>query len=382
MPLTCSHPSSSETPQFSAQETYGTITCEGTTVVPTLDAKVEKGFFFSGDHIWTCYRRNYFAVNVSYGLSPWISNSRLYLDQGNGKKPKQIQSMAVSLAAIGDSGGKTIELIQYTHKRNKGPRLSMKKELLAPTPPRNSHGHCEYGLDNFHPHLPLQKESDCSQQSSPTSHGSSSYQHGFERIQFKSATANNGNSKAQQQYYHLIVELWANIQSPGDNEPKWFKVAARSSYPVVVRGRSPAHYQHEGPHNASASRGAGGSGLGGSGHHSLGSNGARVFESYSNGPLNGSAKLGGNLYRGTTYSLDSSPIGSHLVDTNAPLYKNIPAKIQHSLSLPQRIIDEYLDSAALAARWDDGGCEWTRGHYPDMYVPSGYLFHLHNGLQQ
>lgn len=417
MPLTySSYPSSSETPPFNAQETYGTITCEGTTVVPTLDAKVEKGFFFSGDRIWTCYRRNYFAVNVSYGLSPWISNSRLYLDQGNGKQPEQIQSMSVSLAAAVDgSGGKTIELIQHTPKRDKGPQLSMKRELLAPTPPRNSHEHCEYGLDNFHPHLPLQKERDCSQQSSPTSHGSSSYQHSFERIQFKSATANNGKRRAQQQYYHLIVELWANIQSPRDNEPKWVKVAARSSHPVVVRGRSPMHYQHEGPHNAGASRGAGGSGLGGLGHHGLGSNGARGFGSYSNGLSNGSATMGGNLYRCTTYSLDSSPIGSHsvssasslsggpqeglvgdrrLVDSDdtkmndapqdysyypAPLYENIPAKIEHSLPVPQRIIKaEYPVPAALAARWHDGGCERfqsmeTSGeHYLDVYAPIGY----------
>ena len=60
-----------------AIRTWGTITCEGTTVTPTLDAKVEKGFFYSGDHVWTCYRRNYFSVNVSYQLSPWIPNARL-----------------------------------------------------------------------------------------------------------------------------------------------------------------------------------------------------------------------------------------------------------------------------------------------------------------
>jgi meiosis-specific transcription factor NDT80 len=432
MPLTYSnypsssygnHGQSSETPPFNAQETYGTITCEGTTIVPTLDAKVEKGFFFSADRIWTCYRRNYFAVNVSYGLSPWVSNSRLYLDQGNGKQPEQIQSMAVSLAAAVDgSAGKTIELIQHTPKRDKGPQLSMKKELLAPTPPGKNHEHGGYGLNNFHQssnvpgrQLPLQNESDSSQQYSPTSHGSSTYQHGFERIQFKSATANNGKRRAQQQYYHLIVELWANIQTTQDSEPKWVKVAARSSHPVVVRGRSPSHYQHEGPHNAGASRGAGGSGLGGPGHHGLGSNGARAFGSYSNGLSNGSATMGGNIYRGNTYSLDPSPIGSHsvssasslsggpheglvgdqhMVDSNdtkmndapqdysyypAPLYENIPAKIEHSLPLPQRIIkEEYPGPAALAAGWHNGGCgrfqgmETSRGYYPDVHAHAGY----------
>ena len=414
-----SHGQSPETPPFNAQETYGTITCEGTTVVPTLEAKIEKGFFYSSDRVWTCYRRNYFAVNVSFGLNPWISNARLYLDQGNGKPQEQIQSMAVSLAAAVDgTAGKTIELIQHTPKRDKGPQLSMKKELLAPTPPGKSHDHSGYGISNFHqtssvpgPQLPLQNDSDSSQQYSPTSHASSNFQHGFERIQFKSATANNGKRRAQQQYYHLIVELWANVQNPRDDAPKWVKIAARSSHPVVVRGRSPSHYQHEGPHNAGASRGAGGSGLGGPGHHGLGSNGTRAFGSYNNGMSNGSATMGGNIYRGTNYSLDPSPIGSHSVSSASsmsggpgeglvgdqhivdddtkmndatqdysyfpgPIYEN---KIEHSLPLPQRIIkEEYPGPAALAAGWHNGGCgrfqgvETSRGYYPDVHAHAGY----------
>ena len=55
------------------------------------DAKIEKGFFLSSDGIWTCYRRNYFAVSVHYNLSPWTPNGRLYLNQGNGKPQEQIQ---------------------------------------------------------------------------------------------------------------------------------------------------------------------------------------------------------------------------------------------------------------------------------------------------
>ncbi|KAF2999791.1 hypothetical protein E8E13_006043 [Curvularia kusanoi] len=412
----------SATPPFNAQETYGTITCEGTTVVPTLEAKIDKGFFYSTDNVWTCYRRNYFAVTVNYSLSPWISNSRLYLDQGNGKPQEQIQSMAVSLAAAVDgSTGKTIELIQHTPKRDKGPQIPMKKELLAPTPPGKSQDHSGYGLNSYHqssnvpgPQLPLQDAvAETSQQYSPTSHGSNTHQQSFERIQFKSATANNGKRRAQQQYYHLIVELWANIQSPRDNDAKWVKVAARSSHPVVVRGRSPSHYSHEGPHNAGASRGAGGSGLGGPGHHGLSSAGTR-FGSYSNGLSNGSATMGSNLYRGTTYSLDPSPIGSHSVssasslsggppeglvgDQNmvdedskmdeapqgyqyypAPIYDSIPAKVDHALPLPHRPVkEEYPGPAALAAGWHNGGCgrfqgmETSRGYYPDVQSHAGY----------
>jgi meiosis-specific transcription factor NDT80 len=415
-----SHAGSSETPPFHAQETFGTITCEGSTATPNIEAKIEKGFFYSGDRVWTCYRRNYFAVNVSFGLQPWISNARLYLDQGNGKGPEQIQSMAVSLAAAVDgASGKTIELIQHTPKRDKGPQLAMKKELLAPTPPGKSHEHGGYGLNNFHqtsavsgPQLPLQNEGDASQQYSPTSHANSNYQHSFERIQFKSATANNGKRRAQQQYYHLIVELWANVQNPRDSDPRWVKIAARSSHQVVVRGRSPSHYQNEGPHNAGTSRGAPGSGLGGAGHHGLGSSGRASYSSYTNGMSGSSATgMGGSMYRGNTYSLDPSPVGSHSVSSASSLsggpiegmvgeqhmgdeedtkmmeapqdysyypssiYESIPPKLESTLPLPERRIKEEYPGTG----WQIGGCgsryqgmESSRGYYPDVHAHAGY----------
>ncbi|KAF1946844.1 p53-like transcription factor [Clathrospora elynae] len=413
------HTGSQETPPFNAQETWGTITCEGANVTPSIDAKIEKGFFYSSDSVWTCYRRNYFAVNVSFGLLPWIPNTRLYLDQGNGKQPEQIQSMAVSLAAAVDgASGKTIELIQHTPKRDKGPQLAMKKELLAPTPPGKSHEHSGYGLNNFHqsstvagPQLPLQSESDSSQQYSPTSHANSNYQHSFERIQFKSATANNGKRRAQQQYYHLIVELWANVQSPRDSEPRWIKIAARLSHPVVVRGRSPSHYQNEGPHNSGTSRGAPGPGLGGAGHHGLGSNGRTSYSGYSNGMSGSSATgMGGSMYRGNTYSVDPSPVGSHSVSSAsslsggpvdgivgdqhmgddddrkmmearqvysyypASLYESIPPKLESTLPPPERRIKEEYP----AGGWQVGGCgrfqgmDTSRGFYSDMHAPTGY----------
>jgi meiosis-specific transcription factor NDT80 len=411
---------SPETPPFHEQETWGSITCDATPVTPSIDAKIEKGFFYSGDRVWTCYRRNYFAVNVSFQLAPWTPNGRLYLDQGNGKGLEQIQSMAVSLAAAVDgTSGKTIELIQHTPKRDKGPQLPMKKELLAPTPPGKSHEHAGYGLNSFHqssavtgPLLPLQSESDPSQQYSPTSHANSNYQHSFERIQFKSATANNGKRRAQQQYYHLIVELWANVQNPRDPDPRWVKIAARLSEPVVVRGRSPSHYQNEGPHNAGTSRGAPGSGLGGAGHYGLGSNGKTSYSSYGNGMSgSGATGMGGNMYRGNTYSLDPSPVGSHSVssasslsggpvegivrdqhmvaedDTKmmdppndysyypASIYGTIPSKLESTLPRPERRIKEEYPLAG----WQVGGCgrfqgmESSHGRYPDVgHAHAGY----------
>lgn len=415
----------SDSPPFNSQETYHKIISDGVDVAPTIDAKIEKGFFMSGDRVWTCYRRNYFAVNVSFGLNPWTPNARLYLDQGNGKPHEQIQSMAVSLAAAVDgTAGKTIELIQHTPKRDKGPQLPMKKELLAPNPPGKNHDHSSYGLSNFHqppsapgPQLPLQTENDSSQQYSPASHTSSNSLHAFERIQFKSATANNGKRRAQQQYYHLIVELWANVQNPRDTEPRWVKVAAKLSHPVVVRGRSPSHYQNEGPHNATT-RGPGSSGFGGSGQNGMGGRGS-VSYGYGNGnglSGGGATGMGGSMYRGNTYSLDPSPAGSHSVSSassmsggpveglvgdqhmtdaddakmmNAPhdyqyypsaLYDGIPAKAEGTLPLPERraVKEEYPGHATVYTGMQVGGCgrftgmESSRGYYPDVHAHTGY----------
>lgn len=413
------HSNSPETPPFNAQETFGTITCEGGTVTPAIDAKVEKGFFYSGDEVWTCYRRNYFSVNVSFGLTPWTPNGRLYYDPGNGKPVEQIQSMAVSLtAAVDGAAGKNIELIQHTPKRDKGPQLTMKKELLAPTPPGKSHDHGGYGLNSFHqtssapgPALPLQNE-DSTQQYAPTSHSSSNYQHSFERIQFKNATANNGKRRAQQQYYHLIIELWANIQNPRDSDPKWVKIAARSSSPVVVRGRSPSHYQNEGPQNPGTSRGAPGSGCGG-GHHGLGSSGRASFGGYGTSLSGGGATgMGNSMYRGNTYSLDPSPVGSHSVSSASslsggpveglvgdqhmvddedskmmdapqdysyyptPIYDSIPAKLESTLPLPDRRIKN--ECSGHNGGWQVGGCgrfqgmETSRGYYHDVQSHATY----------
>lgn len=409
--------SNGQTPPFNTQDDYCDIISDGTKVTPSIEIKVEKGFFMSNDGVWTCYRRNYFGVNVHFNLHPWVSNSRLYLNQGNGKPQEQIQSFAVSLAAVIDGpSGKPIELVQHTPKRDKGPQIPMKKEPLAPMPP-GKHHESGYGMSAYQqssqlagPLLPLQNDNDQSQQYSPTSHASNSYQHSFERIQFKSATANNGKRRAQQQYYHLVVELWVNIQSSRDKEPRWVKVASRSSHPVVVRGRSPSHYSHEGPHNAAGSRGAGNGGGSGAGpHHGYGASGATQYTSYRNSMSGGgSSGLGGGIYRGTTYSLDPSPMGSHSVSSASslsggpvesyvgdhqladdennkmiqshndyqyyptPIYESVQPKFESAIPSVSRIKEEYPGSTAISGSWQVGGCgrfqgmETSRGFYPDV----------------
>lgn len=254
------------------------LTCEGAVVTPEVCARMEKGFFVSeqDDVTWTCYRRNYFSVSSSFELHPHVPNGRLYL------RGRQVQALGMRLsAAVDGPGGKVIELVQYTPKRSVNDKSSIDIQKVSPTPPRADRGveqsltpHTVYSPTFHHtgsfssPLLPLQNVVD--NPTHPTSSGPSSPRqtsaeypygtvpaaqvpvpgrnthHTFERIQFKTATANNGKRRASQQYYHLIMELSADIRPSGSPTPQWRKIATRTSDRLVVRGRSPSHYKEDG----------------------------------------------------------------------------------------------------------------------------------------
>lgn len=252
-----------------------TMVCEdGTEVVGTVFSKMEKGFFRNvSDGGWTCYRRNYFAATSWYELSPHIANSKLFI---NGR---MVQALGMRLSAIVDGpGGKSIELIQHTPKRDLGPKESVRAYRVLPTPPAgrqvehtlSPRGVYQVPVPSFHatgfpstPFLPRQYEADTppgSSAASPASRGSSSnsfssaartqaqgqsVSHTFERLQFKSATANNGKRRASQQFFILVVELVADIRGEGELHPRWQRVALRFSDKLIVRGRSPSHYKDE-----------------------------------------------------------------------------------------------------------------------------------------
>jgi meiosis-specific transcription factor NDT80 len=251
----------------------------------------------------------------------------MYLSRNGKQEPIQAMAMCLS-AAVDGSTGKNIELVQHTPKRDKGPQTAIQITKLAPTPPggklpqlHDSHGY-SHNLPSFSqgsstfasPYLPLQaiQEASSSQHqgdqppTSPTAN-----QHTFERVQFKSATANNGKRRAQQQYYHLIIELYVDIRLSHERSPNWVKVAQRASSQVVVRGRSPSHYSNEGPHST-GSRGSGGA-SGGSGIGPMGGSGGAYGSAGFNRPLGPGfsyANFGGAYRGGTQYSLNIYPSGS------------------------------------------------------------------------
>jgi meiosis-specific transcription factor NDT80 len=229
---------------------------------------VDKGFFLS-DGEWTCYRRNYFSCACSYNITPYYPNAvtQCTMTASGQNQAFTVSEFAMSISAvIADSDKQTIDLVQHTPKRDKGPVNRPEKVRL---PPKNASSHL-MGV-NLGMNLSGGSNVFGSTHDSPfgpPSQSTAAYEHNFERIQFKQATANNGKRRAAQQYYHLVFELYANAGSLGSEQ--WIRIAYRRTEKMIVRGRSPGHYQVERRGSAPSGPGSGsGSGPAGNmGHYS------------------------------------------------------------------------------------------------------------------
>lgn len=183
--------------------------------------KVDRGFFMTQSN-WTCYRRNYFQISGGFngisrnGMHKEITlPAMLKLDDD---KFVKVSNFAIGVSARTTSGESNVDIVQHTTKRDKGPIMSPQRVPVYP-------GGC------------------------PSSFMGTTYQDfvaTFERLQFKVATANNGKKRAAQQFYTLVMELWAECQfdqhETGHSDKRQILVATCESSPLVVRGRSPAHY--------------------------------------------------------------------------------------------------------------------------------------------
>jgi hypothetical protein len=179
-------------------------------LTPRLSSKIDRGFFLA-DNDWTCYRRNYFQVSSVFaidGLSHIYNDHELPCLVQINDNFYPIKHFNVGISAKVSNSDKVIDLIQHTPKRDKGPQM---------TPP------CR----------PIKPGGDLRL----SSVGSGLNIITYERVQFKTATANNGKRRAAQQYYVIVVDLYACL---ANNEQ--IKVASSQSAPLVVRGRSPGHY--------------------------------------------------------------------------------------------------------------------------------------------
>ncbi|KAK3939774.1 hypothetical protein QBC46DRAFT_364551 [Diplogelasinospora grovesii] len=268
---------------------------QGTPIKVEINGTIDKGFFLA-DNEWTCYRRNYFSCVCSYSLSPLapnFPNAPMQFTQSGTQQTYTVYGFAMCISAVvADNDNHAIELVQHTPKRDKGPVAKPDKVRLSPKPPQPNHHPLSalYGSSDPSGGLASSRAYDHPGSFGQPHQGSAPTEHTFERIQFKQATANNGKRRAAQQYYHLLVELWADVGSQGgssSSEP-FVKVAYKKSAKMIVRGRSPGHYQSE--RRGSTSSGPGGSGggsIGGGGYASGIMGGPGEYSSGPGGMLSG-----------------------------------------------------------------------------------------------
>lgn len=170
---------------------------------------ISPGFFKVG-HEWGCYRRNYITITANIHISEDISHLRICEKQVLARL-----ALCVSAVVIGENPY-PVELVQHTPKRDKGPQHI--PEIQQVLPPR-----CQAT---------------------------------WTRLQFKVATSNNGKKKGQQKFAlkvnpskHLStlidyqVALLGSSNFSGDNT--WVEIAEQLSEPLIVRGRSPGHYNDQ-----------------------------------------------------------------------------------------------------------------------------------------
>lgn len=272
-------------------------------IKPELGGTIDKGFFLA-DNDWTCYRRNYFSCVCSFHIPPPAHpQATMHFTPTGSSQTYQVAGWAMCISAVvAENDAHTIELVQHTPKRDKGPIAPPDKIRLNPkSPPAAHHPLGPYpGAD-----MGMTGSSRAYEQSlygqpmqHPSLHASLPTEHTFERIQFKQATANNGKRRAAQQYYHLVVELFADIGSQGQGNEQFVKVAHRKSAKMIVRGRSPGHYQSERRTSTSSGPGSGPPGLGG-----YGGPGSQGFGGGGYGTLGGQS-LGGGYNAYETRSTD------------------------------------------------------------------------------
>ena len=257
-----------DTPPFNDTLVLHPIITGNQTIRPEINAKILRGFF-PVDEKWTCYRRNYFSVSCSFALKPWVPNGPLYLQLSN--HTTEIRSFAMSISAVvNGQDNETRELVQHSPKRDKQSERKPGRIPLSPSQPASLHLNRGTPSNQISFGVPPQTSPILDYNSSYGSQQQSAQpatSHTFERIQFQKATANNGKRRAQQQYYNLVVELFAEVSHNGV-ESQWVLIGKRLSHPMVVRGRSPGHYKDG--RRDSTSMGPGGD-SGGSGDGPLGS---------------------------------------------------------------------------------------------------------------
>ncbi|KAI1325048.1 p53-like transcription factor [Xylariaceae sp. FL0255] len=160
----------------------------------------------------TCYRRNLWQCSGQITMPRHCT--QVMNEQG---RAVPIVEFYASISAAESIEGKPTEIISIPWKSSNTALGEGQETKVAGAPPKIS-------LD-----LSGGQELDGHRVSLPIS---------WKRLQFKSATANNGRRKGLQQHYVVQISLLGKMKTGGD----LMKIAEIQSGPVIVRGRSPRNF--------------------------------------------------------------------------------------------------------------------------------------------
>ena len=179
------------------------------------------------------YRRNYFGIQASYSLNPTPNSSpdeTLYLYRDN-YEPEPIQSLHMCMRGVVErEEGPEIKIVVFNAKRKP---LHEGKEPPPIEPQRMK---------------PLKESTRFYAKSTGDRQDNLNVplNHTFPRNQFRAATQNNGARRSDQQFYHILLELKAEIIV--DGVPERFVIASKMSEALVVRGRCPLSFKEKDVH--------------------------------------------------------------------------------------------------------------------------------------
>lgn len=337
----------------------------GTPVKIDITGTIDKGFFLSEGE-WTCYRRNYFSCVCSFSLSPYYAGNHLQFTPSNSSQPVQVFGFAMSISAVvSDNEQHNIDLVQHTPKRDKGPIMKPEKIRLAVKQPPPNHPHLNMfpdGVGNSRMPYTDNFSSQGNTQQCPT-------EHTFERIQFKQATQNNGKRRAAQQYYQLVVELWADVGNHNHGTDQYVKIAFRKSSKMIVRGRSPGHYQND--RRGSQSNGPGGSAGSLGGYSSINN-----MSDFNSNPIVGPGSYGGGFdARSSVYGMRHHELSPDTMIT-AEDAKSIETTKEYQY-YPGPIYEGHTDRVDMFH--PRSGSDVPGSHMTAGFEPSGKVKHEYDG---
>ena len=180
-------------------------------------------------NFWILYRRNYFGIQGSYNLEGSRDSTldeTLYLHRIN-HEPTPIQALFMCMRGVVENEkGPEIKIVVFSPKR----KPIHEGTEPPPIEPQRMKPLTEGSTKFF-------TESTGDRQD----HMKVPMNHTFPRNQFRAATQNNGARRTEQQFYHILLELKAEILV--DGVPNLFIVSSQMSDALVVRGRCPLSFK-------------------------------------------------------------------------------------------------------------------------------------------